>query len=435
MRIFAAISLATIAMNISLSAFADDPAPTLPAGEAESEDITVKACIELPMDAEDRALWDQVITPYVAEDLWTDRDAYDAGHYLMVPLMAAFSIGSSVEQQELASFFERFASTANLSLITDDLHRVQFLYLAGRFLALSAASGTRHAALEDLVESETIRIWESPAWMWDRDPFANMQDRLIWKVTSKNPSLPYHTAIFDDEMFVMATAADLITAKRSLSLPISSSLSAIVNTANIVFEHAFERTSDNHWLLQPGVWSQHPDYAYAGNSKITLDMPEMPVVGTASDTSHSHRLPLWISSLQMAQSDHWWSAYYKELKAGLAQQFVDKVLVKPSRSFPAWRTTNFLDGSNGVYRWDGTSGYGPHGLSATFYLGWWSQLDSSEIQVAYKDAADRFPVSSDIAESLTGSITMREQYPIIKMPDAFRNGVFELLVRLASKLC
>ncbi len=43
----------------------------------------------------DVQLWEKAISPYLQDPLWISRDIYDAGHYLMVPLHAAFLFKNS----------------------------------------------------------------------------------------------------------------------------------------------------------------------------------------------------------------------------------------------------------------------------------------------------------------------------------------------------
>jgi len=51
------------------------------------------------------------------------------------------------------------------------------------------------------------------------------------------------------------------------------------------------------WTFQPGIWSDHGDYLYAGNYEINENMQPLPVDGIAEDSSHSHRWPVWLMSL------------------------------------------------------------------------------------------------------------------------------------------
>ena len=129
------------------------------------------------------------------------------------------------------------------------------------------------------------------------------------------------------------------------------------------------------WLFQAGLWSDHPDYAQAGRVADSPGPAPAPVPGIGEDASHSHRLPLWLTSLAEAYppgSEP--RAYYLRLRTGLARQFQRAVLTAPVAGFPGYRTTNYMDGHNGLYRWGYPTigpddGYRPYELSGTFLLG------------------------------------------------------------------
>jgi len=61
-------------------------------------------------------LWARVIEPYLADDLWIRRDAYDAAHHLMVPLHVAFSSGRRDWQDQFADYYQRMMDAGMLSL-------------------------------------------------------------------------------------------------------------------------------------------------------------------------------------------------------------------------------------------------------------------------------------------------------------------------------
>jgi len=45
---------------------------------------------EIMIDGVDETLWQNTAGTYLKDDLWTEKNAYDACHYLMVPIHAAF---------------------------------------------------------------------------------------------------------------------------------------------------------------------------------------------------------------------------------------------------------------------------------------------------------------------------------------------------------
>jgi len=298
--------------------------------------------------------------------------------------------------------------------------------------------------LEELVqtiEHEIVTLWiEEPAWQWGREPFPNMRDRVHWKLDNKTVEKSYYRAIIDEELFVFAIAADLSVFYRLSKQPVPPVVSDIVETAKKVFEQEGQWQVDGGWLFQPGAWADHPDYIYAGHTQIVLGMEPYPVPGIAQDTSHSHRFPLWLISLAGAYKDgDPEKQFYQNIRKGLTKQFFNKVLVPPTSSFPGYRTTNFMDGWNGVYRYEYVTqgkgkGYGPYELSGTLTLGWWTFLGGKEIRQVYQEMNKHFPMSSELLKIYVGPSTSRERHPLVSEPAPYLNGFKELIVRLSGRI-
>lgn len=403
----------------------------------------------------DQQLWQRLVAAYLDEPLWRDSSshpqgvdlAYDAGHHLMVPLHAAFALQHEDWQRQIADLWARYVVADPSESPSTVLSRLQFLYVASRFMVLASDSGRRDlipARLPLLLLEEVIRLWQQePAWMWGREPFpGGIQERLRWKLDTPTTSPGYLRAILDEEMFLLSIAADL----HSYDLT-TGSLTANKVVLDEILEIAFraltqevEWRGDDGWLLQPGVWAEHPDYLYAGQPAEIPGMAPIPVPGIAADTSHSHRLPLWLRSLERASADrpeH--AAWYAGLVAGLDLQFRKHVVVLPDAGFPAYRTTNFMDGNNGVYRWDFSThsagdGYGPYELSGTLMLGWWSFLGSQTVRQMYGLQSSLFPLAPSVIDLYVGPNTTRSVHPLVRRPDYYTNGFAELLSRLALVL-
>ncbi len=131
--------------------------------------------------------------------------------------------------------------------------------------------------------------------------------------------------------------------------------------------------------------------------------------------------------------------FYRDLREGLEKQFFNKVLVKPTKDFPFYRTTNFLDGNNGVYRWNYQSlgpnkGYGPYELSGTLALGWWAFLESERVRALYRDLAQRYPESKDLISFYLGPTGTRTRPASELDPQAPGNRLRLLIMQLASEL-
>lgn len=403
--------------------------------------------------ASDEELWERLVAAYLTEPLWCDSSshphgldlAYDAGHHLMIPVHAAFALDRQHWQRQIADFWSRYMVADPAQSPSTVLGRLQFLYVASRFVVLAtdhARAALVPTQLPALLMSEVRRFWsDEPAWLWGRDPFpGGMRERLQWKLETPSTTPGYLRAIFDEEMFLLSIAADLRSYDlRTRSLRAGKTvLEEILEMAFRVFTQEVEWRGENEgWLLQPGVWAEHPDFAFAGQPAEIPGMQPMPVPGIAADTSHSHRLPLWIRSLQRASADrpeH--AAWYASLVMGLDRQIRDHVIVAPDASFPAYRTTNFMDGNNGVYRWNYAThsagdGYGPYELSGTLMLGWWSFLGSRTVRQIYELQASIFPLAPSVIDLYVGPNSTRAVHPLVRRPDFYTNGFGELVSRLA----
>lgn len=333
--------------------------------------------------------------------LWSAESAYNAGHYLMVPLHAAFKLRVNDLEKAFGAHYKRMLSSKSDVVGQDSLsalERLQYLYTASRYLVLAqegAAPGLRKFLLEEL-----NRYWKmKPAWQWGRKPFGGgFSERLEWKLKTLDVEYSYYRAIIDEEIFLFGIAADLAQHYRQLDLKAPSLLVDILSVAQKVFKQESVFVEGDKWLLQPGVWEDHPDYAYVGHIEPERWLGKAPIIGIAMDISHSHRLPLILLSLQGAElpgSERF--SYYLKLRQGLAKQFFEVVLVPPSSEFLFYRTSNFIDGRNGVFRYQygkmaEGKGYGAHALSGTLLLGWWTFLPDDKTRGLYQNLLENFPV-------------------------------------------
>lgn len=317
--------------------------------------------------------------------------------------------------------------------------KLHFLYLTSQYLTLSNDS---QQEIETLVTEQLEKIWFKPAWQWKvcKSPdFKNMQERISWKLKNKNVPVSYCRAIIDEELFTFAIAADL---KQTLKNKSPEFVNEILNIAYNIFEQEIvflENKPSGRWLFQPGVRTDHPDYAYVGQNKITPNLEKSPITEIAIDTSHSHRFPLWLLSLEKAfisQGDLEKTRFIKKLQKGLTQQFLEKVLIPPSNKFPNYRTTNFMDGHNGVYRYNYITqgegnGYEPYELSGTMLLGWWSFLSDQSIKNIYCFISSQFPFSKKEIILYSGPGTSRNRHPLINDESKYENGIIELIIKSA----
>jgi len=396
---------------------------------------------ELSVRESDQELWDRLVTPYLEEELWSSDFRYDASNFLMVPLVDAFESGNVERQLEFQAHFERLlihGSDSNGQ--RGELSWLQYLSLASRFVSEASIAGREslvNAKLVEFLHTELNQFWlETPAWHWTQPAFAGMKSRLEWKLTvdETNLSNSYENAITDHETFVMNIAADLKTFSNMTGD--GTSLAVVNDVMNVTRTMLEQRGTwnDGKWLFQVGYWDDHADYAYAGHSAITSGMSPSPVTNSAPDSAHAHRLPALLKSLIEATPN---DPFYSGIQSGLERQFYEEVLIPPSEEFAGYRMTNYLDGTNGLYRYGnwqgGDKGYLPYQLSGRLLYGWWAFLDSDRIQLAYQDLADTFPLNANVFETYSGPVDIRETHPFTALPDAYENGFLELTTRFAAR--
>jgi len=392
------------------------------------------------LDPKDHELWDRTVRNYLEDSLWTEELSYDAGHFLMVPLHAAFLNNETQWQYQLSRHFHKFAFKYPKEFAEVRLNRLHYLYLASRFIVLAKQTGKGHlipSALPQIIYSEIENLWiREPAWQWHRKPFGNMRERVSWKLSLISPEKSYYRAIIDEELFVFAIAADLAQYEWLSFRNTSPLLIDIVSTALKVFRQEMVYQDGGGWLFQPYVWVDHPDHFYACHREVSYYLEPCRLPQIAWDSSHSHRFPLWLSSLSEGALNSQARVFFLNLKRGLEKQLFNHVLVPPTSDFPWYRMRNFMDGRNGVYRYNHETlakgeGYGPYEASGTLLIGWWTFLDTQRIRNVYSDLSRGFPLSQDLLKIYFDK-SRRTRHPIVR--DSLTNGFRELIVRLSSKL-
>jgi hypothetical protein len=389
-------------------------------------------------------LWSANIEPMLSGRIHSSDQAYTEGQELLVPLHAAFRLGNDTWQHSFSDHFSRLASNPSV-LPAVVLSRLEYLYLASEFLVLAEQAGRQDlipSNLPDLLFSEFIGDWRnSPAWQWGRNAFpGGIRERVLWKLKNRKVEKSYYRAFVDDDLFLLAIAADLKSygGTPDQARKWGPALEDALRIAFKIFSEEGVAQPDGGWLFQPGVWEDHPEYQYAGNLAAQPGIRPAPVPGIAADSSHSMRFAAWLTSFMLAYSpasnEH---RFYAGLRAELENQFFDKVLVLPSNDHPCYLLKNFMDGSNGVYRWNYASlgkgvGYGPYDLSGSLLLGWWSLFGTDRIQTVYSDLARRFPWPPECVEFYL-SPTPGQIHPDSAFhPDSPTMRLWHTLVELAS---
>lgn len=393
------------------------------------------------------AVWKQTVSILTRESLWSERDAYDASHVLMIPMHFAFVTDDVEGVKQFENLMARFARQ---ELSGGQLNQAQWIYLVSRYLALRAEFNWDFTA-SDRYLARRVAAWLhnkwmfDPAYQWERLPLFGEKERFQLILDKSNSwPLSYYPAITDYELFLFAAASDLIYVRRkkaevdfSAMQNVEGSIEEMARAGITAVRQRGTFTKDGGWLFQVGIWTDHPDYRYAGHSKIRNDLEEKRIVGISEDSSHSHRWPLFFRSMISASGDRkedkdlLFNAY-----SGFSRQFVEKVVFFCNNSV---LLKNYMDGSNGLYRYKYATvgsnealGYAPSTLSGILGEGWYPFLiGTSEVYDVYVRS---YPLRPDIIDMYVGPNTTRARNPMFVWPDFFMNGFSELIARQARYL-
>lgn len=384
-----------------------------------------------------------VLVQYIDEPHWSGRAAYDAGHLLMPGLYAAFA-GRDDLLAHFVEYFDRWMTEDDASLadcpVGEEANRIHLLHLAATFCGLASRSGKTDLVPAGfparLLREFGAILLDKPAWGWEPTYFeGGIAGRLAFKLARKTDAEPrYYGAVLDIELMVFSALAELTPWAASPSEQRSCALAD--ELAEWVLLTRGVATDDGGWLFQSGWWQDHPDYLWAGHVELGANLPPRAVEGIAEDSSHSHRLPVFLANL--ARLPHSGPLAAVAL-SGLEVQFHRHVLVLGDESFPAPRLTNYMDGRNGLYRYGyettgAIGGYGPYQLSGILPEGWWGLLPGERTRQVWKQFAQSFPLPAKVVDTYVGPNTTDPRGKLVAWPGFFRNGFAEANVSLIANL-
>jgi len=395
-------------------------------------------------DAKLNASYATTISAYVADPLWEPRDAYDAPHDLLVPITHAMQNGEAGRIQAFADFYARFLKDGQATLVQGGkLNETQWTYVLGRFIALAAQYGHQDklpAGLVDYACSQLRRFWlEDPAWQWDRAPFANMRDRIAWKLGPGPFKFAYYKGIIDEDYFCLGLGADLagyfrILAPNDDRRKLGDEVAAVFLQ---VVEARGEFEPNGGWMLDKGTWHQHPVFQFAGSSSLDKGQAKALVTDISEDSAHHMRWAALLHSLEMGfEPGHSARSLARRALAGLEIQFLDFVVTPPSDEFSGYRARNYIDGRNGLYRWDNDTavGYGPYGLSYTLTEGWWPLFGTARSRELYRTLAGRAPFNAQVIELYRNPLVVRSRHPLVNDTAPLLNDFRWVQMELGSRM-
>lgn len=191
------------------------PPPTRDASVSREELQTLYISTAEPLNEEQQILYNSTVKMLLKEDLWTERDMYDAVHYLMIPMHYAFRAGDEGTVSLFADFFTRFTQ----DITTDDrygfqtsifLNRLQFYYFSTQFMCLCAASG-RVDLIPDALPAaaydcaETYLLHTEANWHTEDTVIEHLRQMLA----GKEYPYSYYSVTEDLDGFTLAILCDL----------------------------------------------------------------------------------------------------------------------------------------------------------------------------------------------------------------------------------
>lgn len=399
-------------------------------------------------DNED-ALWQHTIEILLKEQLWNTERAAEAGHLLMIPMYMSFQEKNSERISQFRSHFLNFFDRGGYSYVdfSDNngrFYKMHYLHLISWYCVLSLNTEFSEDKICESALNITVALWyEIPAWFWDRESFPGIRARLDWKLQVNDAKYSYYKAITEEELFIFALAANWIRYLNFKERGNDKSYNKLLDITDYALRTFNSRVSylenenvyPRRWVFQPGFWRDHPDFAFSGNEKISFILFPKEKPDVVQDSGHFYRMPLWLISLAaIGPSEQ--RRYYRSLLAGIEKQFFEVVIYNPKPKMFLLR--NYMDGWNGVYRWNYSShpgrGYGPYTLTGSLYEGWWAFLPGIRAKNMYLILSDSFPPNPELVPYLLGAADSKLVEEVTNDPSIYDNGLKQLICRLASRL-
>ncbi|WP_373358255.1 hypothetical protein ACEN3H_18115 [Acinetobacter lactucae] len=341
---------------------------------------------------------------YLSIKTWSPSEKYNAAHFLMVPLYYAYKNNNIELKAQFNDHIKKFLADENKRIdvtdISQRLNNLQYFYFLSEYAVLA-----KNQELAKYLLDNISKFWlDVPAPQWGMSPLPNARDRILWKLQA-GADVGYKRLIIDEEFFIFGTAANLLKLYSE-----NKTLIDIRDLALDVFKQRSEFDPQGAWLFDKGVFDNYPDYAYAGyNSTNNITKPK-PLKNMVSDSSHFFRIPKILLSLQnsyIANSDNY--NLYKSYRTGLNQQFLSKVVqINNNNIF----LTNYMDGRNGVFRWNYSvknKGIGPYKQTYAFGIGWWVFLKNPKVKDLYVKYYNQVRLDGNECNSLMKSIISKKE--------------------------
>lgn len=382
-------------------------------------------------------LLQDLVTRVLQDDLWNSRDCYDSGHMLMLPLHYVFKIHDDKMINNFGNHFERYylymkknGSDFNSYSYLNKLH---YWYLLTWYYVLLDDIEKINMELVGYIEEEVTRKYKFYNGNWGvmKSYINSMPENFDFILSKEEKTYKYLRAIVDTHFFTLSIFSNIAVIRRKMKSSENELLyREVENYAYDLLKSEVVWNRKGGWVLQPGVWSDHPDFRFAGSMDREPVLTMVDDIG--EDISHFFRYPLFLMSFKNASSSLEKESYYNSLILGLCNQLNNDCIVRPTKAVPYYRFTNYISGCNGWFRYNDKTGkgYGPYQLTSSLTVGWYSLLGKDEgLHTMYEYTYNKMPFDNFGKEVYKEPVSTRERNPIFIMPE-YR----KLLCGLASNM-
>lgn len=230
----------------------------------------------------------------------------------------------------------------------------------------------------------------------------------------------YKAAITAKELLVLMTACDLLPSAQNFGYsPVV--LAEMCRQGKELLKIGMSSSGSGPWTWQPGKMTDHDDFKYAGNSKIATVLKERKVPGISLDSSHFYaKWPLFFLSARNASQDTERELFEDAIDGLIANLF--KNVVRKSDDECVIRYANYIDGTNGVYRWNWqwkgpTYGNSEYGLSYTPFISSLALLDNNKITEHYREISACYPYSAEARQKYFWSRGLEEEKLLVMLSE------------------
>lgn len=330
----------------------------------------------------------------------------DMTHFLLVPLIHA----ANTNNKEALLAFDRlfndktFVESVFSNTSYTKLDRLHALYLFSEYLRYRYSTATIVGRKSlDLsyrnIKEEVLRMWTSEdgrVWKTERCIFRGKRSRIAFLLDKDQvkQKQKYFNAFVDLDLFTLAVGSSLASYELQRDGVVSQELGEVSYYFIRVLKKGASFVEGDRWLFQPGALSNLPGYDYAGHTKVFPNMKPKYVKDISWDASHFSRMPGFLNTLTSLfpeQSET--GNFLKRLREGLAEQLMTQVVVRPQSEAEVYRFNNYMDGRNGIYRYNYSkslpNGYGPFTNGTHVFWGWWKLLDSENVSKLYMNMSSR----------------------------------------------